>query len=73
MKIIDGKIGGLFAALIALFIPSVLFAQETVPPLNPGDTVWILVSAALVLLMTVPALAMFYGGLDYAEHGEAVE
>lgn len=32
------------------------------PALNPGDTVWVLISAALVMLMT-PALAFFYGGL----------
>ncbi|MDR2253497.1 MAG: ammonium transporter [Bifidobacteriaceae bacterium] len=30
---------------------------------NAGDTAWILTSATLVLLMTVPALAFFYGGL----------
>jgi Amt family ammonium transporter len=31
--------------------------------MNSGDTAWILVSAALVLLMTIPGLAFFYGGL----------
>ncbi len=30
---------------------------------NKGDTTWMLVSSALVLLMSVPALALFYGGL----------
>src|SRR3954470_20987774 len=30
---------------------------------NSGDTAWILTSTALVLLMTVPGLALFYGGL----------
>ena len=30
---------------------------------NKGDTAWMLVSSALVLLMSVPALALFYGGL----------
>jgi ammonium transporter, Amt family len=33
-----------------------------VPTINPADTAWMLVSTALVLLMT-PALALFYGGL----------
>lgn len=33
------------------------------PVLNSGDTAWMLVSTALVLLMTVPGLALFYGGL----------
>jgi Amt family ammonium transporter len=32
-------------------------------PINSGDTAWILVSTALVLLMTAPGLAFFYGGL----------
>jgi Amt family ammonium transporter len=30
---------------------------------NKGDTAWMLISAALVLMMSVPALALFYGGL----------
>ncbi len=30
---------------------------------NKGDTAWMLTSTALVLLMSVPALALFYGGL----------
>ena len=30
---------------------------------NKGDTAWMLVSSALVLMMSVPALALFYGGL----------
>ncbi len=30
---------------------------------NPGDTAWILTSTALVLFMTLPGLALFYGGL----------
>ena len=31
--------------------------------MNSGDTAWVLTSAALVLLMTMPGLAFFYGGL----------
>ncbi len=31
--------------------------------INPADTAWIMVSAALVLFMTLPGLALFYGGL----------
>ena len=33
------------------------------PVLNSGDTAWMLISTALVLLMTVPGVALFYGGL----------
>lgn len=35
--------------------------------LDTGDTAWVLVSAALVLMMTVPALALFYGGMTRAK------
>jgi Amt family ammonium transporter len=38
------------------------FAQDQ-PTLNSGDTAWMLASTALVLMMTVPGLAMFYGGM----------
>jgi len=31
--------------------------------MNSGDTAWVLMSTALVLLMTIPGLAFFYGGL----------
>ncbi|MBI2823760.1 MAG: ammonium transporter [Planctomycetia bacterium] len=33
------------------------------PPLDKGDNAWVLTSSALVLMMTAPGLAMFYGGL----------
>ncbi len=33
------------------------------PTPNKGDTAWMLVSTALVLFMTIPGLALFYGGL----------
>ena len=43
------------------------FAQEaatTTPPrIDSGDTAWMLTSTALVLLMTIPGLALFYGGM----------
>ena len=49
-----------FAASLALLAAPVL-AADPVP--NKGDTAWMLVASALVLLMTVPGLALFYGGL----------
>src|SRR5438552_13704094 len=33
------------------------------PTINSGDNAWMLVSSALVLMMTGPGLALFYGGL----------
>lgn len=40
-----------------------LFAQEETPTLDTGDTAWMLTATVLVLLMTLPGLALFYGGL----------
>ncbi|MGE4281597.1 MAG: ammonia channel protein, partial [Magnetospirillum sp.] len=34
-----------------------------VPTLDSGSTAWMLTSTALVLLMTIPGLALFYGGM----------
>lgn len=42
--------------------PGLVGAAETMP-LNSGDTAWVLMSSALVLMMTAPGLALFYGGL----------
>jgi ammonium transporter, Amt family len=38
-------------------------AAPASPKLDSGDTAWVLVSSALVLLMTAPGLALFYGGM----------
>lgn len=38
-------------------------APEAAPTADTGDTSWILTSTALVLLMTIPGLALFYGGM----------
>jgi ammonium transporter, Amt family len=47
-------------ALAALMPASQAFAAASV---NKGDTAWMLVATAMVVLMTVPGLALFYGGL----------
>ncbi len=49
----------LTAFLTLLTLPQLGFADEV----NSGDTAWILTSTALVLFMTLPGLALFYGGL----------
>ncbi len=49
------------AAALGAGLASPAAAQET--SLDSGDTAWILVSSALVLFMTIPGLALFYGGL----------
>ena len=49
--------------LFVLLQTTVLFAADPKPVLNAGDASWMLTSTALVLLMTIPGLALFYGGL----------
>jgi ammonium transporter, Amt family len=49
------------AAALFTLVPALAAADAPVP--NKGDTAWMLTSTALVLLMSVPALALFYGGL----------
>ncbi|MCZ4091106.1 ammonium transporter [Sinorhizobium psoraleae] len=70
-----GRLGATAAALLA---PVVAFAQEAAPAAaeavaatpvpDKGDTTWMLLSTILVLLMTVPGLALFYGGLVRAKN-----
>ncbi|MGB1547944.1 MAG: ammonium transporter [Alphaproteobacteria bacterium] len=38
-------------------------AAEAAPTLSSGDTAWMLTSTALVLMMTIPGVALFYGGM----------
>ena len=38
-------------------------AEAAKPKLDTGDTAWLLTSTALVLMMTIPGLALFYGGM----------
>ncbi len=51
----------LIICLIFFSTVSLSFAEES--KLDSGDTAWMLVSVALVLFMTIPGLALFYGGL----------
>ncbi|MFC3551899.1 ammonium transporter [Lysobacter cavernae] len=59
----------LLLAVAALALPAVSLAQEAAaaveaaPVVDKGDVAWMLTSTLLVLLMTVPGLALFYGGL----------
>ena len=55
---------GVFLQLAGVMIPSLALAQGTAPAakIDTGDTAWVLVSTALVMLMT-PGLALFYAGM----------
>ena len=55
---------GLFTGIMCLSQSSQLFASENAATaLNKADTAWMIVATALVLFMTLPGLALFYGGL----------
>jgi Amt family ammonium transporter len=56
------------ASAAAAFLPALLLAgpalaQDAAPTVNAGDTAWMLTSTALVLMMTIPGLALFYAGM----------
>ncbi|AYF89485.1 ammonium transporter [Pseudomonas sp. JS3066] len=55
------KAAGL-GALLSLVTPGLAMAADEVV-LNSGDTAWMIVATALVLFMTIPGLALFYGGM----------
>ena len=55
-----------FAVLTVLIAPQEALAQDA--KLSSGDTAWIITSTALVLFMTLPGLALFYGGLVRARN-----
>jgi Amt family ammonium transporter len=63
------RVGGLrWVAALAILAGLALavdpaFAQAPKPTLDKGDTAWMLTSTVLVLLMIIPGLALFYGGL----------
>lgn len=66
------KYAGL-GTLAALACPTVVMAAEeaaeaAAPVLNSGDTAWMLTSTLLVLMMTIPGLALFYGGMVRAKN-----
>ena len=51
--------------LLALFSPAILLANDK---LDTGDTAWMMISTAVVLLMTPAGLALFYGGMTRAKN-----
>ncbi len=54
---------------LALLTPIAVHAQDNfADPADSGDTAWILVSSALVMMMAAPGLTLFYGGLVRAKN-----
>jgi Amt family ammonium transporter len=55
-------------AFLALIGSAAAQEEEAAPALSAGDTSWMIVATVLVLLMTLPGLALFYGGLVRAKN-----
>jgi Amt family ammonium transporter len=63
-------IGVMILVCVVLLMSGTLYAEEmaqpaaaAAPTLDTGDTAWMIVATALVMLMSIPGLALFYGGL----------
>ena len=54
-----------FLALMAILLPVAAMAEDT---LDTGDTAWMLVATAFVMLMTPAGLALFYGGMTRSKN-----
>jgi Amt family ammonium transporter len=53
---------------LSLVLASTSLARAEAPAIDTGDTAWVLTASALVLMMTLPGLALFYGGLVRAKN-----
>lgn len=62
LKQLAAPLGAAALAVAAAATPA-LAQQADVPKLDTGDTAWMLTATALVLLMTIPGLALFYCGM----------
>lgn len=66
---IRGAVTTAAASLLTLAASAATWAEEgaaaaaAAPAIDTGDTAWVLTASALVLMMTLPGLALFYGGL----------
>jgi Amt family ammonium transporter len=65
-------------SLLAMLLPALVFGEDAPaaaapePVLSAGDTAWMLTSTALVLLMTVPGLSLFYAGMVRSKNALSV-
>ncbi|MBC2834448.1 ammonium transporter [Paragemmobacter straminiformis] len=62
------KYSGLTALAAALMAGLPALAQDAAPVMDKGDVSWMMTSSVLVLFMTLPGLALFYGGLVRAKN-----
>jgi Amt family ammonium transporter len=65
---IRASTGRAVSVAASLVLVSASLARAEAPSVDTGDTAWVLTASALVLMMTLPGLALFYGGLVRAKN-----
>jgi len=55
-------------APVAALMPMLAYADGVAPVADKGDTAWMIVATLLVIMMSIPGLALFYGGLVRAKN-----
>jgi len=63
------RISHFFGVLCGLVLPAGMALAQEGAGIDSGDTAWVLTSSLLVLMMTAPGLALFYGGLVRSKNG----
>src|SRR5262245_19441533 len=65
--LIRAGLAALAVVVVAFLLSDLALAEEAAaaakPTINKGDNAWMMTATVLVLLMTIPGLALFYGGL----------
>ena len=71
----NNKLAGSALGLLSSLLPIAALAQDApapAPTIDSGDTAWMLVSTALVLMMTIPGLSLFYAGMVRAKNALSI-
>lgn len=55
-------------AALATLCSTSMMAQDAAPAIDSGDTAWVIMATILVLLMSIPGIVLFYGGLVRAKN-----
>lgn len=65
---VDAPAAAPSAAPVAAAVPAPAPAAPAAPTANKGDVAWMFIATVLVIMMTIPGLALFYGGLVRAKN-----
>ncbi|WGF86793.1 ammonium transporter [Marinivivus vitaminiproducens] len=62
-RVARSLLGGFAVTVGSTLTAASAFAQDAGPAIDTGDTAWMMISTAIVLMMTIPGLALFYAGM----------